>query len=221
MSKKVTKFTSRTCPYVIFFGIVVIFALTLQCFIPFLQLMARLYGNGNWTWFLNIFNNQFTLPMELISNFWAAISATYVGLDRAAFAVDAFRNGTNNEAFDERKMAQLKQVIRIGFGIFIYATVLNTFFDANFALAPLFASFGASILSYVAGNKLVKGAEEVCPDDVAKQADICERMSEVMDATDDQIKSLNIILGAMKKGVPLNIKIYDNSKIKSIHKTSD
>jgi len=160
MSRNLYKVLKGTCPYVLIFGIFVGISLVLQCFIPFLQKMAEL-NNGEWLWFLSLFNSKFVLPMEMISNFWAAISATYVGLDRAAYTVDAFKNGKEAEALSDDRMIQLTQVIWMSLFIYVIAVVLNTFFDAELALTPLFVAFGSSMLCYVAGNKAVKGFEKL------------------------------------------------------------
>jgi len=212
-------YVSRTCPYVIFFGVVVISSLALQCFIPLLQRLAG-YDPEHWAIFLTIFNTSFKIPMELISNFWAAISATYVGLDRAAFAVDAFRNGSNNHAFTEEKIDKLKQIIKLSFFIYVIAASMNTFFDAEFALAPLFASFGASILAYVAGNKTVTAFQKISPEDVEEKSLIHSKIPLIMDLDvekdDIKLETLNKICELLNDNKQMIIKIDADSKIAQI-----
>jgi len=202
------KFWSGTFPYVFLFGIFVASSLMLQCFIPFLQRMAEIH-DGSWEWLLTIFNSKFILPMEMISNFWAGISATYVGLDRAAFTVDAFKNGIHNDAFDDGKLKSLRQIMLLSFIIYGLAVILNTFFDAELALTPLFISFGSSVLCYVAGNKTVIAFSKLTPEDELEENDI-----KLEELNENQIKTLakisKLLIEDKKEMI---IKIDENDRI--------
>jgi len=231
-TNKVFGILKGTCPYVIFFGFFVGVCLLLQCFIPFIQRMAELSGNGsyNWSFWLQVLNTQFVLPMELISQFWAAIAATYVGLDRTAFAVDAFKHGTNGgHAFNDEKLSQLNSIIWLSFGIFILATLLNTFFQAELALAPLFACFGATVLFYVGGNKSVRTMENICPEEYSEAfiresdldlKDLCEAVCKDETLTDDDRKTIIVVANMLKRDEPFTMKVCENGKIQTLNKKS-
>jgi len=202
--KGILRIFNGVCPYVIFFGIFVIFSLLLQCFVPFILRMAELGYNGNIAFLSQIINVNFNLPMEMISNFWAAISATYVGLDRAAFTVEALKNDKNTDAFCEEKLVQLNQIIWLSFIIYIIAVLLNTFFDAELALMPLLISFASSLLAYVAGNKAVRAFENLSKD----------KNPSVLDGLDEQQQlTLTRISGLIKSKKEITIKLDSDSKI--------
>jgi hypothetical protein len=156
--KSIMKFMNATSKYVLFFGFFVIVSLFLQCLIPFFAKLTEITG---YTGFFTVFLNQnFVLPMTIISDFWAAISAAYVGVDRGMYMIDGYKNGGNHsEAFSDDQLKHLTQVILQSFIIYSLAVGLNIFFDSDLALAPLAVSFGTSILLYVAGNKAVKGSQ--------------------------------------------------------------
>jgi len=192
--------------YVLFFGFFVAGSLILQCLIPFLQLMAELNGNGEWAWFLTIFNARFNLPMEMISNFWAAISAAYVGLDRAAFSVDAFKNGNQTTAFTEEKIGHLKQVMVMSFFIYLLAVGLNSIFDADLALTPLFVSFGSTVLFYVSGNKVVSGFQKAHPEsEIEKLTEDC-----LKDMSEEQLMTMKKLSDIVKEGKTTVVKLENN-----------
>lgn len=206
MGKRLYKVLQGTCPYVTLFGIIVMVSLIFQCFIPFLQRVAA-SQHGRYEWLLGLVNLNFQLPMEMISNFWAAISAAYVGLDRAAFTVDAMKNGIQNHAFDEDKMISLTHVMILSFIIYITAVGLNTFFDAELALTPLFVSFGSSVLCYVAGNKSVVAFSKLTPEQEKQMKTNDERLDLIDDLTNDQFKSIELIIKKMKSKEDAIIRI--------------
>lgn len=195
-----------TCPYVLFFGLIVFCSLLLQCFVPFIQKLAMLGYNGNVAFITSLININFSLPMETISNLWAAISATYVGLDRAAFTVDALRTGQESAAFDEEKMIQLTQILWMSFGIYVSAVLLYTFFDADLSLTPLFVSFGATVLSYVAGNKAVRAFQAM------KKEDTTQRI--LLDGlTEEQILTVNKFTKIISENDEASFRIKDGKVI--------
>jgi len=212
MSKNIYRALKGTCPYVLLFGVVVGISLLLQCFIPFLQKMAEL-RNGEWQWFLNIFNSQFVLPMDVISQFWAAISATYVGLDRAAYTFDAFKNGSETVAFDETRMVQLTQVIWLSFIIYAMSVGLNAFFNAELALTPLFVSFGSSMLCYVAGNKAVVALQRLSKYDDDDDEDSDGEGEFLEGLTEIQMKTMERLSNLLRQNKQFIVKIDKESKI--------
>jgi hypothetical protein len=218
-------------PYVIFFGFFVGVSLLLQCFIPFLQKMVELNNIGyNWGYWLTILNNDFTLPMELISQFWAAIAAAYVGLDRTVFAVDALKHGTNDqEAFSPNKLKQLNQIMWLSFGLYILAVLLNTVFQAELALTPLLACFGSIVLFYVSGNKVVRTMEKVCPEQYEELfidnnnlkdtfRECCKELYKTSGLTDDDMKTILIVSDLLKKDESFHLKVDASGKIETLRK---
>jgi hypothetical protein len=101
--------------------------------------------------------------MDVLTNLWAAISAAFVGVDRAAFSVAAFKEHTSQINYGKRK--NLLQIIIMGFFIYVFATALNMFFAADFSLNALALSFGATVLLYVSGNKVIMASGEFGQDD--------------------------------------------------------
>jgi hypothetical protein len=178
------------------FGIFVIASILAQCFIPFFAKLNEYYQvTGNIGDFLNTFLNQnFVLPMDIISGFWAAISAAYVGVDRGMFMIDGFKNGQDIGAFDTDKIKHLTLVIILGLAIYVLAAGLNLFFDAELALAPLVTSFGSSVLLYVVGNKAIKASQTLSPENDLDQdgiddseqdpAEVLKRLKEQKQNTD-------------------------------------
>jgi hypothetical protein len=164
---KVLKFLNSSSRYVIFFGIFVMISLLVQCLVPFASKFGEAVKYAGW---MNIFLNQnFHLPMELISEFWAALSAIYVGADRGMFMIDGFKNGMDIKAFDKEKLSHLTEVIILSFVIYAEACGLNLVFDADLALSPLLVSLGSSVLLYVTGNKAIQASQKLTKEDDMNQ----------------------------------------------------
>jgi len=203
--------------YVILFGIFVAFSLCLQVFIPFLQMMVRHdLLNGNFQFLLSLVNQNFNLPMDVISSFWAAISAAYVGLDRAAFAIDALNKGPNTSAFNETKMRHLHQVLWMSFIIYALAVLLNTFFDAELALTPLLISFGSMMLLYVSGNKVVSGCERVKKPGSVHKGKVKEKIDEM---DEEQLQAICKVSDMIKSAEDTVIRI-EGSRVTRVNENS-
>jgi hypothetical protein len=154
---KVLKILNCTSKFVLFYGAFVMISLLLQCLIPFFSKFVELTGyEGFWILFLN---QNFTLPMDIITSFWAAISAGYVGVDRGMYMIDGFKNGGDIDAFTPIQLSHLTQVIIESFLVYSLAVALNIFFDSNLSLTPLATSLGTSVLLYVLGNKGIKASQ--------------------------------------------------------------
>lgn len=196
------KILNATSKYVIFFGLFVIFSLIFQCIIPFFSKYSELTG---YTGFFTIFLNQnFVLPMSIISDFWAAISAGYVGVDRGMYMIDGFKNGgDHSEAFSEDQLSHLTQVIIESFLVYTLAVVLNLFFDSDLALSPLAVSFGTSILLYVVGNKGVKATQALSPEEDSDQ----DGIRDIDQLNDVQRDTLTKVIAMMRSGKPFVVKI--------------
>lgn len=156
------KFRSRwegASIWVIFFGIFVICSLIIQCVVPFLSKFASIEKLEILRFLIN---QQFILPMEVITSFWAAISAAYIGVDRAAMTISTV-NGEYNK-LDKGNPEHNRHIIILSFFIYITAVLLNLIFDTNLALTPLATSLGASVLLYVSGQKAIYAASKIAPE---------------------------------------------------------
>ena len=153
------KMLDGTSIWVIMFGVMVGVSLLLQCMIPFLTRMAHAFGNDSWLVMTNV---NFVLPMDVITSFWAAISAAYVGFDRGAFTLATLRGEYNK--LETGNPGRNRQVIKLSFGIYALAVLLNVFFDAELSLGPLMSSFGASVLLYVSGQRSILAASKFAPE---------------------------------------------------------
>jgi hypothetical protein len=147
--------------WVIYFGVFVGISLIVQCLVPFLEKFVEI---NQYTGLLaGIVNHKFILPMDVITSFWAAISAAYIGVDRAAMTISTI-NGEYNK-LDTGNPEHNRHIIIESFIIYILATILSILFDTELALTPLVTSFGASVLLYVSGQKAIFAASKIAPED--------------------------------------------------------
>lgn len=160
MSEKIIKRIQGASIWVIAFGIFVGCSLITQCIIPFLAKFCVERGIGGILYALA--NQNFNLPMDVITSFWAAISAAYIGVDRAAMTISTI-NG-EYEKTDYGNPAHNKQVIILSFIIYTLAVVLNLIFDVELSLIPLATSLGAAVLLYVSGQKAIYAASKIAPE---------------------------------------------------------
>lgn len=156
------KFRSRwegASLWVILFGLFVMCSSIFQCLIPFLAKFENILNLE----LLNLLVNQsFVLPMDIITSFWAGISAAYIGVDRAAMTISTI-NGQYNQ-IDKGNPEHNRHIIILSFFIYLVAVLLNMIFDAELALAPLATSLGASVLLYVSGQKAIYAASKIAPE---------------------------------------------------------
>jgi hypothetical protein len=182
--EKIISFLDDSVKVVVFFGIVVGSSLVLQCFIPFIGLMFSIYEyTGFWT---TIFNNEFVLPMGVISDFWAAMCAIYVGVDRGAMVAITLTGEKGK--LEVGNPEHLKQVMIESFLLYTLAVGLNIFFDADLALSPLFIAFGSTVVLFVGGNKFIRGASALAPE---KDLD--------HDGINDDEQDPNVVLAHLKE----------------------
>ena len=168
--------------WVIFFGIFVGVSLFLQCMIPFISKFLMSNGHAYLFSWMAFINENFHLPMEVISNFWAAISAAYIGVDRAAMTISTI-NGEYNK-MDSGNPEHNRHIIIQSFIIYCIAVVLSMLFDADLSLPPLAISFCASVLLYVSGQKAIYAASKIAPEDDANENgipdDVEEKLAELI-----------------------------------------
>jgi hypothetical protein len=181
---KVTGFLDSSVILVVLFGVIVGLSLALQCFIPHIGSILETIGyTGFWA---TIFNSNFHLPMDIISDFWAALCAIYIGVDRGAMIAMTL-NGEKGK-LEVGNPENLKQVMIESLILYAFAVGLNMFFDAELALTPLFIAFGSTVILFVGGNKAIKGAAALAPERDLDQ-----------DGQDDATQDPNEVLARLRK----------------------
>lgn len=106
-------------------------------------------------------NANLEIPMEMLSYCWVAISAAYVGVDRASYAIKTSQLEAG--AMDCGDPATNRRVILLSGLLLATGFIFNIFVDADFQLPSLTTSFGSSITLYCAGQKAVKCTKYISP----------------------------------------------------------
>ena len=181
---------SGTSYLVLLYGLLVAGSLVLQAFIPFLQKMAETSKWVGPVWF-SLVNTKFVVPIKLITDFWAWISAAYVGVDRMAFSVQAFKDANKPGEVDYGQKNHILQIIALSLFVYTVAVMLNFFLEADFALESLFASVGCSVLLYVSGNKIIKATDKAGEDE--------EKLDEAIEK-DERTRKIEEALEKVKDG---------------------
>jgi hypothetical protein len=146
--------------YVILYGVFVGFSLIFECAIPFLNLMVeRFHFTG---WWIALVNQEFVIPLGIITWFYTSICAGYIGVDRAMFVVSTSQGEKGK--IEEGRPDHIRHIIFESFIIYALAVGLNIIFNRNLSLEPLASAFGASVLVYVTGQKALKGASALAPE---------------------------------------------------------
>ena len=183
MAEKLKTRLQGSSIFVIFYGLFVVASLVHQALIPFLVKYAAYTGTEDSRQiFLNM---NFHLPMGTITDFWALISATFVGVDRAAFSVAAFKDHHEGGKVDFGHRGHLIQIILQSFLIYVVAVCLNTFLEADFSLTPLAVSLGSSILLYVAGNKVIMASDKLAKDREENEEEVEVRLEKLKNCVCD------------------------------------
>ena len=128
-----------------------------------IQLALHLCLKFNWSTtnpiFRDFVNGNLELPMQTISWFWMAISAAYIGVDRAAYAIK-----TANTKIGQADMgdpATIRHIIFISGLLALEALICNGLVEADFQLDAFFTAFGTSCTFYVAGQKAIKSVKYI------------------------------------------------------------
>lgn len=101
-----------------------------------------------------LLNLKVEVPMEMLSRCWVAISAAYIGVDRASYAI---KTSTESYGMAEFGDPSTNRRIILLNGIILFAAfICNLSVDADFQLPSLTCSFGSSITLYCAGQKAIK-----------------------------------------------------------------
>ena len=142
---------------------IVVFYAAVTSILMVIQLALHLCLKFNWSTtnpiFRDFVNGNLELPMQTISWFWMAISAAYIGVDRAAYAIK-----TANTKIGQADMgdpATIRHIIFISGLLALEALVCNGLVEADFQLDAFFTAFGTSCTFYVAGQKAIKSVKYI------------------------------------------------------------
>lgn len=142
---------------------IVVFYAVVTSILMVIQLALHLCPKFNWSTtnpiFRDFINGNLELPMQTISWFWMAISAAYIGVDRAAYAIK-----TANTKIGQADMgdpATIRHIIFISGLLALEALICNGLVEADFQLDAFFTAFGTSCTFYVAGQKAIKSVKYI------------------------------------------------------------
>lgn len=142
---------------------IVVFYAVVTSILMVIQLALHLCLKFNWSTtnpiFRDFINGNLELPMQTISWFWMAISAAYIGVDRAAYAIK-----TANTKIGQADMgdpATIRHIIFISGLLALEALICNGLVEADFQLDAFFTAFGTSCTFYVAGQKAIKSVKYI------------------------------------------------------------
>jgi hypothetical protein len=214
---------------VILYGLFVAVSLTLQCLVPFLRVLTERLGYS--AWWVSLVNGNFILPMDIICDFWAAICAAYIGVDRGVMAISTYKGVKGKQ--DVGHPEHLRQVIVESFLVYAVAVLLYVLFDTDLQLAPLAVAFGSSVILYVGGQRAVYAASKLAPEEDLDRdgvrdseqytADEVAKLRETLAAANDKISTscctafedlttqqrtqILRVAEAMKSGRPLTVRL--------------
>ncbi|MDR0676687.1 MAG: hypothetical protein LBF97_06575 [Elusimicrobiota bacterium] len=187
---------------VLFFGFVIGLSIILQCFVPLTALLFQEIGySGFWA---TVFNVNFNLPIDVIINSWAILCAVYVGVDRASLT--ALTLAGEKGKMEIGNPEHLKQVIFQSFILYILSVGLYLFFDVELALAPMFIAFSSSLILFVGGNKAIKGASSLAPEEDLNQDGVADGLNE------EQKKTITKIIEMMKTGKTFKVRVNNKKR---------
>lgn len=109
--------------------------------------------------FIKLVNSNFQLPMQEFAYSWVAISAAYIGVDRASYFVKSTTESKGSAEFGDPSTN--RRVILLSGLLFGLALICNLYVDKDFQLTSLATSFGSSITLYCAGQKSIKIAKYI------------------------------------------------------------
>ena len=157
MRKIKTPFFYKTSFYVSIYALTCAITMLLQIIAIFIT--TKDFGILNNFFLLKflkiIVNPKTALPIETLNSLWVAISAVYIGTDRAAFAWK-----TANLAQGKMDVGDPSKARRIIFysGLLMLEGFLFNAVDGDFdfGLEQLASAFGTSTLLYIAGMKSIR-----------------------------------------------------------------
>lgn len=147
----------KTSFYVSIYALVCAITMLLQIIAIFVT--TKNFGNFNNFFlvrFLKIIVNPKTaLPIETLNSLWVAISAVYIGTDRATFAWKTANLAQGK--MDVGDPSKARKIIFCSGLLMLEGFVFNTIDgDFDFGLEQLASAFGTSTLLYIAGMKTIR-----------------------------------------------------------------
>lgn len=139
-----------------------VFIYALVCFITMLLQIIAIFITTKNIGFLDsvfklkeIINPLTKLPIETLNSLWVAISAVYIGTDRAVFAWKTAN--LSQGKMDVGDPSKARKIILYS-GILMLEGFLFNAIDSNFdfGLEQLASAFGTSTLLYIAGMKSIR-----------------------------------------------------------------
>jgi hypothetical protein len=168
--------------WVLFYGFFVGASLLLQCFIPGLFLLNdRLHLN---LLIIDLLNDKFTLPLDIIVWIWTVMAAGYIGVDRTVFFAVTLKG--NFGEINVGNPNHLHHIIIESGILYGLAIFLNLIFNIDLQLTPLCAAFGSTVLFYVLGHKSIKGASVLAPHNDVNNNGIDDLLEDASIFTDEE-----------------------------------
>lgn len=106
------------------------------------------------------FNYEF--PLKTMATFWTVLIAAYTALDRFVDVKNTTQLPKGNMSMGD--LNKLRFIIIICLLLFFESWFLTKLSGSNFEMAEFGAAFASSVITYVTGNKLVKGFKFTAPD---------------------------------------------------------
>lgn len=107
------------------------------------------------------FNYEF--PLATMATFWTVLIAAYTALDRFVDVKNTTELPKGSMSMGD--LSKLRFIILVCLLLFFESWFLTKMSGDNFEMAEFGAAFASSIITYVAGNKLIKGFKFSAPDD--------------------------------------------------------
>lgn len=117
-----------------------------------LQTVLLLGIQYGWCWAQYV-NANFRFPINNMTLLWTIISASYIGVDRAAYCVRSAEMAVGQS--DVGNPRTLRLVIGLSILFFVVAVAGNILVDADYDLTTLSTAIGTSISLYIAGQKAI------------------------------------------------------------------
>lgn len=143
--------------YVFIYALVCSVAMLMQLFAIFIT--TKNFGifetNAVLQFLRAVINPKTKLPIETLNSLWVAISAIYIGADRAVFAWKTANLGEGK--MDVGDPSKARKIILYSGLMMLQGFVFNALDgEFDFGLEQLASAFGTSTMLYIAGMKSIK-----------------------------------------------------------------
>ena len=125
------------------------------------------------------FNDDFKLPLDVISWSYMALISLYVGTDRLEKIIST-KEIPYGEVF-MGDMKKLRRIIVISLLIFLESLVFSRMLNADFGMTGFFSAFASSVILYVSGNNGIQTMGNI---NGSHPVDATGDKNEIKDATD-------------------------------------